>query len=168
MSVVFKIGSDLVDVVREDLLKPHPFAAERVGFLSCRPGRLNANGLILLAHGYHSVADCDYVNDPTVGAMMGSAAIRKAMQVALSSDAGMFHVHVHGHSGRPSPSRTDLHETARFVPDFWNVRPRMPHGAVILSEDSLSGRCWRPGVKQPVVITEFCVVGPRLSWIKDR
>ena len=66
MSVIFKIGSDLVDVVREDLLKPHPFAAERVGFLSCRPRRLNANGLILLAHGYHSVADCDYVNDPTV------------------------------------------------------------------------------------------------------
>ena len=42
-----------------------------VGFLACRAARLANNGLIILATEYHPVADDDYVEDPTVGAMMG-------------------------------------------------------------------------------------------------
>ena len=166
MRVLFKITSSLLESVREDVLRPHAFAFERVGFLSCRFAHLKPFGLIILACDYLSVADSDYVNDSTVGAMMGSEAIRKALQFAYNNDVGMFHVHMHDHSGLPRPSRTDLDETAKFVPDFWHVKPQMPHGAIILSRDSLSGRCWYPGRQKPISMSKFAIVGPRLicTW----
>ena len=150
MRVLFKITSSLLELVREDLLRPHDFALERVGFLSCRIASLKPSGLIILAGNYLPVADGDYVNDSTVGAMIGAEAIRKALQFAYNNDVGMFHVHMHDHSGSPHPSRTDLHETAKLVPDFWHVKPQMPHGAIILSRDSISGRfSWRPSRSPP-------------------
>jgi len=156
--------ASLLHRVREDLRRPHEFAAERVGFLSCRVGALEEpRGLIILAHDYLSVADGDYVNDSTVGAMMGSEAIRKALQFAYNNEVGMFHVHVHNHCGMPRPSHTDLNETAKFVPDFWHVRPQMAHGAIIVSRDSLSGCCWSPGQAKPADIVKFTIVGPRIT-----
>src|SRR5712692_7407108 len=149
MRVLFKITGSLLQRVRNDLARSHDFAAERVGFVSCRVGTLESRGLIILAHDYHPVADSDYVDDKTVAAMMGSGAIRKALQFAYNNEVGMFHVHMHDHDGPPLPSRTDLNETARFVPDFWNVKPQMPHGALILSRNSVSGRCWYPGRSRP-------------------
>lgn len=50
----------------EDLARPHDFAFERVGFLSCRPAR-TSSGLLLLAESFHSLADEDYLPDETVG-----------------------------------------------------------------------------------------------------
>ena len=97
MRVLFKITSSLLEIVRGDLLRPHAFAFERVGFLSCRFADLKPFGLIILACDYLSVADGDYVKDSTVGAMMGSEAIRKALQFAYKNDVGMFHVHMHDH-----------------------------------------------------------------------
>jgi hypothetical protein len=164
--ILFKITGDLLESVRQDLLRPHEFAAERVGFISCRVGALDRSGLAILSHDYHSVADEDYVDDPSVGAMMGAAAIRKALQFALSYEVGMFHVHMHDSPGIPTPSKTDLRETAKFVPDFWNVRPEMPHGAVIVSRDALSGRCWYPGRRGPIAFSEIGVVGPHLMFTR--
>ena len=84
--------------------RPHPFAAERVGFLACRAGRLDGGGIVILAADYDPVADEDYVDDLRVGAMMGPAAIRKALQRAYNDgrgDLSLFHVHMHEHSGLP-------------------------------------------------------------------
>jgi hypothetical protein len=165
MRVHFKITSSLFEIIREDLLRPHAFAFERVGFLSCRFAYLKPFGLVVLACDYLSVADGDYVNDSSVGAMMGSEAIRKALQFAYNNEVGMFHVHIHDHLGPPRPSRTDIDETAKFVPDFWHVKPQMPHGAIILSRDSLSGRCWFPGRRKPIPISKLAIVGPQLICI---
>src|SRR3989441_3753775 len=165
MKVLFKITSSLLKRVREDLVRTHEFAAERVGFLSWRAAKLRPRGLVILAHDYHPVSDNDYVNDSTVGAMMGSEAIRKALQFAYGNEVGMAHVHMHDHCGSPCPSRTDLSETAKFVPDFWHVKPQMPHGAIIVSRDSISGRCWYPGRSKPVSISKLTIVGPRLVFI---
>lgn len=160
--VLFKIPYSLLKLIREDLVRPHAFAFERVGFLSCRMAHLKPSGLILLACEYLPVANEDYVNNSTVGAMMGADAIRKALQFALN-DVGMFHVHMHDHFGTPRPSKVDLNETAKFVPDFWHVRPEMAHGALILSRDSISGRCWFPGRRKPISISKLTIVGPRLA-----
>jgi len=165
MKVLFKITSSLLQLIREDLCRPHPYAYERVGFLSCRMASLKPTGLIILACEYVPIDDADYQNDPTVGAMMGPGAIRKALQFALNNDVGMFHVHMHDHVGPPHPSPTDLSETAKFVPDFWHVRPQFPHGAIVLSRDSISGRCWYPGRTKPISISRFSIVGPRLVSI---
>jgi hypothetical protein len=158
MIVRFKMLAALAASIRADLLRPHPFAAERVGFISCRAGRTH-NGLVILASDYQPVEDADYEYDPSVGAMMGSAAIRKALQRAYSEGTSMFHVHMHDHYGRAGFSRVDSRESARFVPDSFNVRPELPHGALVLSRDSGYGLCWPSRGRKPVAIREFVFVG---------
>jgi hypothetical protein len=159
MKVVFKIAEGLFCSVMEDLRRPHAFALERVGFLLCRPGDLPGGGLSIFAGAFHSVADEDYLDDQTAGAVMGSDAIRKALQASYNKNASMFHVHIHEHKGKPAFSGTDKRETALFVPDFWHVQPALPHGAVVLSKDSAFGQCWIPGIAMPQEITDFISVG---------
>jgi hypothetical protein len=167
MSTVFRARGDLLQSVRRDLHCPHPFAAERVGFLLCRAGRLTKDGLVVLAAAYHAVEDDDYLDDPRVGAMMGPAAIRKAMQRAYNSgsrDISLFHVHMHEHRGLPGFSRVDLSESNKFVPDFFNAVPSMPHGAIVLSLDRAVGICWRRREDQVLPIDRFVSVGAPLCF----
>ena len=165
MNVLFKITAALFQEMQAKLSSPHPFAAERVGFLKCQMS-LSERNLIVLAHSMHEVEDEDYLDDPSVGATMGAAAIRKALAVAYNEKISMFHVHLHKHQGRPRFSRTDFRESALFVPDFWNVQPGLPHGAIVLSEDSAWGRCWYPGMAEPIDIKDFLFVGipMRQTW----
>lgn len=161
MRSIFKATSGFVSDVRQDLRRSHRFAAERVGFISVRAANAGRT-LILLAEGYHPVADDDYVDDPTVGAMMGQEAIRRALNIALLEQVGMIHVHMHAHEGRPGFSRTDRSEQLKFVPDFFKVRPQMPHGAVVLSHDHAIGRIWlSPEISAE--ISEFDIVGSRIK-----
>jgi len=159
MIVQFKIQSSLLDNVHADLSRPHPFAFERVGFLSCGVGASDPNNVVILAMDYHEVADLDYVASKNVGALMGSGAIRKALQFAFNNKVCMFHVHRHEHNGTPSFSKVDLSESAKFVPDFWKVRPEMPHGVIVLSHNKASGLCWYPGSSRVIPIREFSSVG---------
>lgn len=166
MRIRFKITQGLLDAVKEDLARVHEFAAERVGFLSCRAGSAGSDDLVILAHAYHPVQDADYLDNADAGATMGPDAIRKALQIAWRDRLSMFHIHVHEHRGTPGFSRIDSVESARFVPDFWHVRPDMPHGALVFSTDRAYGRCWYPGQNLPVEIAEFSFVGSptRLLW----
>ena len=111
--------------------------------------------------------DADYLNDPTVGARMGSDAIRKALQLAYNHEVSMFHVHCHDHVSRPRFSRVDLAESAKFVPDFFNVRPSLSHGALVLSRDSASGFCWCPGTPRPQPLSDITFVGTPMQFIRD-
>jgi hypothetical protein len=90
------------------------------------------------------------------------------MQLAYTHGVGLFHVHLHDHMGRPSPSEIDLRETEQFVPDFFHVRPNLPHGALILSADSLSGRIWHPEDQKAKVIGRFTIVGFPFSTFVER
>jgi hypothetical protein len=165
MKVHFKIRITQLSAIRSDLLRPHPFAAERVGFIGCRVAGTQ-DVIMVIAESYHPVADDDYLDDPSAGAMMGPAAIRKALQFVYSDRVSMFHVHLHGHRGRPWFSGLDLRETAKFVPDFWNVRPEFPHGAIVLGLDSSAGLCWYARGKKPMRIAEFTVVGAPMRFIR--
>lgn len=165
MRVTFKITRQLFSALVADLLRPHAFAAERVGWLRSRVGNDASGGVLLLAYDYHPVADEDYVNDASVGAMMGSAAIRKALQLALNDNVCMVHVHLHDHRGRPRFSRTDAREAAKFVPDLWHVRPELPHSAIVFSRDSVYGRCWYPGGRV-FEITDAVIVGAPMAQTK--
>lgn len=166
MKVHFKITRDLLERTRDNLERPHSFAAERVGFLSCRVGEIPGGGMIILAHSYHPVGDEDYLDDSSVGAMMGPGAIRKAMEYAYNNPVSMFHVHMHAHLGTPQFSRIDLRESRKFIPDFWNVRPKMPHGILVLSLDSLVGRSWIPDSHRIVEIEKVTVVGAPIQIIR--
>jgi hypothetical protein len=168
MRVTFKLMSSLADYVRFDLARPHPVAAERVGFFSCRVAGLSDGGLLILAQGYHQVDDADYLDDPRVGAMINADAIRKALQYAYTNPVGMFHVHCHEHRGVPWFSGTDLSESSSYVPDFWNVRPRFPHGTILLSRDAMSGLCWLPDTRRPVRIDDLVAVGAPMTMVRGR
>lgn len=166
MRIVFKISRVLLNTVRSDLARPHPFAWERVGFLAGHPGVMSNGEIVILAQSYHPVADADYVDTDSVGAMMGAGAIRKALQIALSNRVSMFHVHMHEHVGVPRFSGVDLRESAVFMPDFWHVCSSHPHGALVLSRDSAAGLCWCPGSRHPLPIEEIVVVGSPMEVIQ--
>jgi hypothetical protein len=164
MNVNFRITAGLLAAIRADLHRPHPVASERVGFISTGIAG-SRDGLLLLAQGYRPVADDDYVRDDTVPVMMGPAAIRKAMQWALTDRVGIFHVHTHGGTGIPGFSGIDLRENAKFVPSFLNVAAQRAHGAIVLSENAARGQVWLSRGAAALFISEFVEVGaPRRKW----
>ncbi|TAK82750.1 MAG: hypothetical protein EPO20_20330 [Betaproteobacteria bacterium] len=160
MNIIFRSPGELIASMRRDLSRPHAFAAERVGFITVRATAAN-DTLMLLAQDYHGVADDDYVPDRSVGAMIGQEALRKALEIALLNNVGVFHVHMHEFPGRLWFSRIDLHEQLRFVPDFFKVRRKMPHGALVLSPRAAAGRVWL-SPERAERIAEFNIVGKRL------
>ncbi len=162
MSVHFKIRAPLLAHIREDLERRHPFAYERVGFMYAALSRIGQGALTLLVQSYTPVEDDDYVKDRSVGAMMGSEAIRKALQHSYNSRTAVLHVHMHAHEGRPSFSGVDLSENARFVPNFFNVSAHTPHGAIVLSQDNANGQLWLSRNVAPVPVTRFSAIGAPL------
>lgn len=159
--IVFRATSPFLARVRADLERPHRFAAERVGFITARAAR-GEEGLVILAEDYHPVDDEDYIDDPSVGAMVGQEGFRKALELALLGNVSVFHVHMHGPSRRLWFSGTDLREQAKFVPDFFGVCPNMPHGAVVLESRTAAGRIWL-STSDVRIIDEFNQVGPRTT-----
>lgn len=163
MKTVFRITQGLLRDIHADLDRPHEFAAERVGFISCRQSAL-PNGMAILAERYLPVDDQDYVDDPAFGAVVSSWGFRKALSLAYSDAVNIFHVHRHECFGQPGFSRADLAESRKFVPDFWKVRPGVPHGVIVLSHDSAQGLIWDPVDCLPKPIDDIMVVGMPLRW----
>jgi hypothetical protein len=162
MKIRFKITGDLLDGIRADLMRPHAFAHERIGFISAGLSSVGKD-LVVLARDYRPVPDEDYLNDSSVGAMMGREAIRKALEWSLQAGHAMFHVHTHGGWGIPGFSSVDLRENRKFVPDFFKVSPRFPHGALVLSDTAACGQIWLRRAGEPVTIDDFVIVGPGLK-----
>lgn len=158
MKASLKLCHDLLRGIHADLSRPHRYAAERVGFLACQLARTNY-GICILGQNYLPVADDDYEDDPSVGAMMGSQAIRTALQYAYNHRTAMFHLHRHDHVGQPSFSSVDEREAAHFVPDFWKVAPGLPHGTLVLSHDRIHGKWWHPRTRSIQSIDEYVTVG---------
>ncbi len=158
MKIHFKITKALLHEIRTDLSRPHPFAEERLGFLGCKASS-GRDGLLILAHSYLTTPDKWYIRDDNYGCVFGPDAILTAMKFSKANKACMFHVHMHGHSGVPWFSRIDLKESAKFVPDFWNVSSKLPHGTLVLSDNKAAGLCWYPKRPKPFRITKLSTVG---------
>lgn len=165
MSVLFRSTEGFMERVRSDLMRPHPFAHERVGFITTRAAR-GLDHLVVFAEDYYPVADEDYLPSEAVGAMMGSEALRKALELALLKPVGVFHVHMHLLGRRLWFSPIDLREQVKYIPDFFKVRRNMPHGAIVLSPQSAAGRAWL-SPDQIVPIDEFNVVGAKLQVVRS-
>jgi hypothetical protein len=158
MNVHFKLTAALLEDAIADLRRPHPFAAERAGFIGCKAAACRG-GALVLAHTYIPLPDDWYLDDPRFGCVFSADAMRAAMQFALTNDASMFHVHLHDYGGVPWFSRPDLRESSKFVPDFWNVKPDLPHGTLVLSADAAAGLCWYPRRKSPLRISRITALG---------
>jgi hypothetical protein len=164
MNFNFKITSALLTTIRMDLGRPHSFAHERVGFIAA--GLASAGDDVLaVARSYRPVADGDYLPDPSVGAMMGPDAIRKALQWAMDGGGALFHVHTHGGCGLPQFSNVDVREYAKFVPDFFKVAPQCAHGALVLSSNAARGAVWLARTGPSRLIDTFIEIGmPLRKW----
>lgn len=162
-----RVTSSLLAEVRSDLKRPHAFAHERVGFLFCRAAPI-VDGIIVLVENYMSVDDDCYIPQDKIGALIDAAAFRAAMQCSLSERLGIFHVHSHGGRFLPHPSPVDMREARKFVPDFFNVTPSMPHGTVILSRNAAYGLCWDSKSAEPKAFDSINVVGMPMQLLEFR
>ncbi len=159
--IKIKLTGALYTEILNDLKRHHPFAAERVGFVSCRMGTL-ADGQLILLTGYHSIPDHEYEEDPSVGARIGSNAITWAMQAAYHGRAkreGIFHIHLHRHRGPTGMSGTDNRETPPMIPGFQSVGREAAHGIIILSLNHGSAWIWLPGEQESIHTASIAVIG---------
>lgn len=166
MRIHFKIPQDLYRSIHKDLARPHDFSEERLGFILCRPTQA-ITGTVIVAQDYLVTRDEWYIRDPRFGCVFNTDAMRAAMQAALTHNASIFHVHAHQHRGVPWFSRADLRESAEFVPNFWHVRPALPHGTLVFSTDRIAGLCWYPGQQIPQKIQKCSVVGSPLQITQE-
>lgn len=164
MSWTLRITRALLDDIRADLRRPHPFAAERVGFVHCRLGNEQGGTLLVLPFGYVAVPDSQYVRDGAVGARISGDAIRDAMGAALAGALCVLHVHLHEHAGRPHFSRTDLREYPPLISALQNAGPMCPHGALLLSDDHLDCLLWRRGRVEPLGEGRIVVAGRPMGF----
>lgn len=166
MNLIWRSTDRFVADVRKDLSRRHAFAHERVGFVGVRAASAHDDGIVLIADQYFPVADKDYVQDKRVGARISQEAIRTALEVALLNKVGVFHVHMHLFpTKRLWFSDVDLKDHDNLIPDFFKVRPEMPHGALVLSPTSLAGRAWTDASNSQS-IGEFNTVGSMIQIIR--
>jgi hypothetical protein len=161
MTITLKVPGALFAEILRDLERPHPFAAERVGFVTGRTGTL-ADGRLILLTGYYSIPDHEYVDDPSVGARIGSTAITWAMQAAYYGRPrreGVFHIHLHGHHGRTGMSGTDRREIPPMIPGFRSVGRDAAHGIIILSLNHGSAWVWLPGEQESALAMAMAIIG---------
>lgn len=171
MTVEIRLNGALhADIIR-DLTRPHPFAAERVGFVFGRTGTLADQGRLILLNRYHSIPDDQYLDDPMVGARIGSEALTLAMQDVYHgrpAREGIFHVHLHGHRGEPGMSAVDRREIPRLIPGFQSVGREAAHGIIILSADHGSGWVWLRGCTEAARADRISVIGAPVGVFEPR
>ncbi len=158
-NTVIRIPAELYKKMIEDLNRPHPFAAERVGFLAASFLQSDSNSTIITITGYHTVPDEDYIDDKEVGASINTNAIRREMQEVIRTGHGCLHVHLHNHAGKPYPSITDKKSLPDVSRSFLNANPAVPCGYLILSEDNFYCALYDFEKTQPAFADQFTIVG---------
>jgi hypothetical protein len=166
MKIELRIPASIRAEAMKDLARPHPFASERVGFLAATTAQLGPDHHLVLIAGYQPLPDDHYIDDASVGACIGSAAIRAAMQRVIDENKGQLHVHLHDHAGRTGPSFTDRNGLPPVVRSLATVGPNQASGYLIFSSDSAWAELRVPGVAAPVLATKITCVGFPLLFLK--
>lgn len=166
MKIEIRIPGAIRAEVLADLARPHPFAFERVGFLSAASALLGIDHYLVLVTGYNPVPDDHYIDDDTVGACISGTPIRAAMQRVLDEGKGQIHVHLHDHEGPTGPSSTDRRGLPPIVRSLAAVGPRQASGYLIFSADSAWAELRVPDVGVPVLATKITSVGFPLLFLK--
>jgi hypothetical protein len=144
MTGVIRMPRSLFEDVKADLARPHAFAYERVGFLYGSSVQL-ADRWLVFPQRYVSVQDGHYLRDEEVGARIGRAAIREALQRALDERASVLHVHAHLGRSLPGFSQIDSASLAELIPAFAGVAAGKVHGGLVVNEAQGAATVWLPG-----------------------
>lgn len=149
MRAVIRIPKGFLDSLVEDLVRPHPLATERVGFIFTKTALAGPGQAIVLPTSYAPVEDEHYLDDPTVAVRIGSDAIRLAHQRSRDTGHGCLHVHMHPGVSRPWFSRVDLATLHGLSPSLRRMAPKATHGGVVLAGSRASALVWTPGEAGP-------------------
>lgn len=163
--VRLRLTRALVEEMLTDLRRPHPFAAERIGWMSGTTGRIEGDGWVVLGREYESVPDEHYVFDPSVCARIGTEGIRTTVRRVFTTQCGLFHVHLHDFPGETDFSRQDRADQPSLVTSWAHANPNMPHGMLVLSQTSAAAWVWLPGAVGPVRPEQIAIVGYPLTLI---
>jgi hypothetical protein len=166
MKVSVRIPAACYSAALADLDRPHPFAAERIGFFSTSFGSAGRDEWVVCLTRYHSIPDDHYVDDPRAGARINSRAIRAALQRILDEKSGQLHVHLHWHLGRPHPSHMDQEELPPLAQSMCATANNQVHGGLILSRDAAFADLWLPGHADPKPAAHVTVVGFPMRFLK--
>lgn len=164
MALILRIPDTLFDTMLDDLRRPQSVAYERVGF-SYGSTFKDAKDVLVDLRSYKVLDDEQYISDPTVGARIGSEAIRNAMQGCLDRDEGCFHVHFHPWSGVPHPSSEDLKGILPMVVSFRQLAPQHAHGMIILSPDKAMALISAGNTLDPITADRILVTGRKTRII---
>ncbi|MDD5259489.1 MAG: hypothetical protein PHD29_05935 [bacterium] len=166
MNINIRIPKVILNTIIKDLMRPHAYAAERIGFIL---GKLTITktALILISK-YQSVADNNYINNPRVGACINSDAIRQVMQISLTDSLGVFHVHLHEYGAIPAFSSIDLREIARLIPSLQAVAPGLAHGALVFNKNNCAAKIWLPKKRVPTSAARISIVGWPMQFFSWR
>lgn len=167
-NIKLRIPKQIYQEMLQDLRRPHEYAFERIGFLLTKSKKLAEDLSLIVAIKYIAIDDLNYIDDKSVGARINSSAIRAGMQAMLEHEAGCFHVHLHDHSGRPSPSFTDMDGIPQIVESFGNIKPGESNGFLILSEDSCYAEVKLPGIKKYVTPQQISIIGYPIKSIFNK
>ncbi len=161
MNILLKVPRRLHDDVLADLHRPHAFAYERVGFLLARWAWRGAT-LLVIPFRYLPVADDRYIDDHAVGFRIDRHAITAALQATLDESAACLHVHAHSPI-MPTFGSLDLAEQRRLIPSFFGVAADAPHGALVVTGDTIDSRFWLRGGPSQVPADRVAIVGHPLT-----
>jgi hypothetical protein len=166
MRVEVRMRRDFVRSIVADLRRRHPVAYERVGWIFAKQTRASAEDLLLLPLDYVPVADDDYLPDSGVGASFNATAIRAALQRSRTSGLSCLQIHMHDHHGQTAFSSVDCRTIDKLAWSLRVVAPDVPHGGLVLSQDSATARIWLPEAREHtpsrVVLVGFPMgFGPR-------
>jgi len=159
MNIIIRITRSLDREIRNDIIRPHQFAAERIGFISGVHSRIGKDEYLIILKKYYPVDDADYIEDDSVGARINGNAIRKAMQHIITTHEGMFHIHMHPFNYPPSMSRTDRLEIPPVVNSLCNVDKSVLNGCIIMSNTLCCAYVNVLGQKQLIGTNKIRVIG---------
>lgn len=168
--VILKISTEIYSGILNDLLRPHKYANERVGFLFSRSKKIwNGDYLVYLTE-YKALDDEDYIDDPRFGSKFGSKPINDSISYGLERDMGVFHVHMHELSGGlPEFSDIDLKHLPPIFESCHRIIKNQVHGMLLLGSEGLNAQVWIPERRGFIKADQINVVGSpmKVNFPKD-
>lgn len=157
-----RIPSALHREIHTDLVRPHEFAGERVGFILAGYSK---DSNLLLALDYLQLKDEEYIpaENELACASFGRDAIRRILNLALQRQESIIHVHHHAFGGAAF-SRVDLNSLRELLPSFRGVVPDSPHGALIMTDTELNGFILPVSSPNFEPLSKISVVGFPTRW----
>ena len=127
----------LFDEAVNDLKRIHPFAFERIGYLT---GKLENQNLVL--NGWLSIKDDYYEESNEVGARVGRDGMIFIMKRAFQSKKIFFHTHLHAFQRSPVFSFIDELSLLEVTHSLTNLTGQCFHGGIVIGQSLSRIKFW--------------------------